>query len=80
MPVADVMSEPSPIRSLRSLVSPLHPKRLWGRARNLAHRMGYFHVRLWVLGLHPRRLAATVRWAWGLAAAIRRQGRGQHRR
>lgn len=69
------MPEPSPYRRLRALVSPFHPRRLWARARHLAHRMGYFHLRLWVLGLSPRRIAATVRWGWGFAAAVRRRRR-----
>lgn len=67
------MAQPSLYRRLRAFLSPFHPRRFWGRAVHLAHRMGYFHVRLWVLALHPRRLAATVRWARAFAAERRRR-------
>lgn len=58
---------------LRRLLSPLHPRRLWGRFMRLAVLLGYNYVRLWVIGLHPRRLRATVRWFAWLRGVLRRR-------
>ncbi len=65
--------EPSLYRRLRALASPLHPGRLWRKLVHLAHRMGYFHVRLWVIAFDPRRIAATWRWARGMRQTMRRR-------
>lgn len=48
---------------LRALMSPLHPRRLWDRLRHVAHRLGYFRLRLFVLAFDPRRIRNTVRFA-----------------
>jgi len=60
-------------RRLRALLSPLHPRKVWGRARHLAHRLGYHRLRLWVIGFHPRRIANTVRWGLELRRTLRRR-------
>ncbi len=39
----------------------------------LAVRLGYNYVRLWVLGLSPRRILATVRWGSRLLGTLRRR-------
>lgn len=57
----------------RRRLSPLHPRKLWARLVHLFHRMGYFHLRLWVIGLHPRRIAATWRWSIALRRTWRRR-------
>lgn len=56
------MSNPT-IRRLRSLLAPLHPRRLWSKLRHVAHRLGYFRLRLWLIAFQPRRLIATWRYA-----------------
>ena len=48
-------------RSIRRLLSPLHPRKLWSKARYVAHLLGWHHLRLWLSGLRPRRLAASWR-------------------
>ncbi|MEE8525699.1 MAG: glycosyltransferase family 1 protein [Thermoanaerobaculia bacterium] len=69
------MARPLWYRRLRAFLSPIHPHRLIARFQHQLHRMGYFHVRLWVVGMHPRRVLATLRWASACAAAIRRRRR-----
>ncbi len=54
---------PGLARRCRRLLAPFHPRRLHGRLMQVAVRLGYNYVRLWIVGLHPRRLLATVRWA-----------------
>ncbi len=39
----------------------------------LAVRLGYNYVRLWVIGLHPQRVVATIRWARWLRGVMRRR-------
>ena len=51
-----------PYRRLRRLLSPLHPHRVRARLMRVAVSLGYNYVRLWVIGLHPRRIVATIRW------------------
>lgn len=63
----------SPFRRLRRLASPLHPRKVWDRLRHLAHRMGYYRVRLWVIAFDPRRIANTVRWFRDLRTLQRRR-------
>ncbi len=46
-------------RSIRRLLSPLHPRKLWSRARFVAHLLGWHHVKLWLSGLRPKRLIAS---------------------
>ncbi len=60
-------------RRLRRLLSPLHPRRLREPLMRLAVRLGYNYVRLWVLALSPRRIAATVRWGRWLRGTLRRR-------
>ena len=43
--------------------------RLW----HLAHRLGYYRVRLWVIAFDPRRIVATVSWFLGLRRTLRRR-------
>lgn len=69
------MARPLWYKRLRAFLSPIHPNRLIARFQHQLHRMGYFHVRLWVIGMHPRRVLATLRWALAAAAAIRRRRR-----
>lgn len=63
------MSNP-PRRRLRSLLAPAHPRRLWAKLRHLAHRWGYFRLRLWLIAWQPRRLLATWRFARGLQRTL----------
>ncbi len=76
-PHPDFMSNP-PRRRLRSLLAPVHPRRLWAKLRHLAHGWGYFRLRLWLIAWQPRRLVAT--WRYGrlllrTMAARRRESR-----
>ncbi|MEM7584809.1 MAG: glycosyltransferase family 1 protein [Acidobacteriota bacterium] len=61
------------MRSLRRLLSPLHPRRLHGRLMRIAVALGYNYVRLWVIGLHPRRIVATVRWCRAFRRTMRQR-------
>lgn len=61
------------MRRLRALVSRLHPQRLRSRLWSLAHRLGYFRLRLWVIAWQPRRIAATWRFFSGLRRTARRR-------
>lgn len=40
----------------------MHPRKLWSRAKHVAHRLGWHHAKLWLSGLRPRRLAASWRF------------------
>jgi len=66
-------------RRARKLASPVHPRRLWFYLRHGANLLGMYRLRaaLWsfFVGFHPRRVAATLRWARELAAAVRRRRR-----
>ncbi len=68
----------TPYRRLRRLLSPLHPRRVRARLMRIAVALGYNYVRLWVLGLHPRRIVATLRWGAWLRGDVRRR-RGEKR-
>ncbi len=69
------MARPLWYRRLRRFLRPIHPNRLIARFEHQLHRMGYHHVRLWVIGMHPRRVWATLRWTWIQVAGIRRRRR-----
>ncbi|MEM9594287.1 MAG: glycosyltransferase family 1 protein [Acidobacteriota bacterium] len=56
-------------------MSPLHPRKLWSRAIHLANLLGWHHVRLWLSGLSPRRLASSVRWLALQGRELRRRRR-----
>ncbi len=60
---------------LRTLLSPLHPQRLFARIRHLANLLGYLHLREWISRLHPRRITASGRWTRDFFAGIRRRRR-----
>lgn len=62
----------------RRLLRAAHPRKLWHRCVHLAHRLGYYRLRLWILGLDPRRIIATWRYFVGLRALQRRR-RGESR-
>ncbi len=61
------------LRRLRRFLSPLRPGRIRDRLMRLAVRLGYNYVRLWVLGLAPRRILATIRWGRWLLNTLRRR-------
>lgn len=67
-----------PIRRFRSLLSPVHPRRVWNKLWHIAHRLGYFRLRLWVIAWDPRRIVATWRFASSLRQTMRRR-RQEHR-
>ncbi len=70
-------SKPDPLSRLvrrgRRLLAPLHPRRIHGRLMRIAVRLGYNYVRLWIVGLHPRRILATLRWAHQFRRILRRR-------
>lgn len=57
----------------RRALGALHPRKLAHRALHLAHRLGYYRVRLWVVGFDPRRILATLRYFASLSAIQRRR-------
>lgn len=63
----------SPRHRLRAKLGFLHPRRLKSALWSLAHRLGYFHLRLWVIAWHPRRLLATWRFAADLRRTMKRR-------
>lgn len=65
-----MLSTPSP---LRRLLRPLHPRRVGARLLHLAHLLGWHHVRLWLSGLRPTRLASSWRWLRSQRRILRRR-------
>lgn len=64
-----------PMRRIRSLLSPLHPRRVWNKLVHVAHRLGYFRLRLWIIAWDPRRLLATWRFFVGLRRTMAQRRR-----
>ena len=62
-------------KTLRRHLSRLHPRKVWHKLRHLAHRLGYYRLRLYVLAFDPRRILNTLRFARGMKATLARRRR-----